>query len=124
MSHRATIAAFALALLLACSVSTTEAPAQGQPLIKLGACPQGYFPVCAVTKRTLVTYVNACAARGVGARVVSNRACLEDCPRRYAPVCAVDGAGVSSTFGNACEAEKSGARIVRNRGCRGVLGRR
>jgi hypothetical protein len=122
MPVRAAIAA--IVLLAACTVPTTETPAQGQPLIKLGACPQGYFPVCAVKKRTLVTYVNACAAKGVGARVVSDRACLEGCPRQYSPVCAIDGAGARSTFGNACEAEKSGAKIVRNRGCSGVLGRR
>jgi len=68
--------------------------------------------------------VNACAAKGVGARVVTHHACMEGCPRKYAPVCAIDASGPRRTFGNACEAEKSGAKVVRNRGCRGLLGRR
>ena len=121
---RTTMATLAIALFAICTCAPTEAPAQGQPLIKMGACPYGYLPVCAVKKRTLVTYVNACSAKGDGARVVSHRGCIEGCPRQYAPVCAVDGSGARSTFGNACEAEKVGAKIVRNRGCRGLLGRR
>jgi hypothetical protein len=105
--------------------SPQPALAQGQPLIALGPCASGYLPVCAVKKRTLVTYVNSCAARGAGARVVSDRACQEGCPRRYAPVCAVDTAGKQHTFGNSCEAERSGAAVVREGRCRrGLPGRR
>jgi hypothetical protein len=105
--------------------SPQAALAQGQPLIMAGPCAGGgYSPVCAVKQRTLVTYVNACAATGAGARVVSHHACHEGCPRQYAPVCATDAAGARHTFGNACEAERSGAHIVRSRGCKGVLGRR
>ena len=98
--------------------------AQGQPLITLGPCSGGYFPVCAVKKRVLVTYVNSCAARSAGARVISDHGCQDSCPRNYAPVCATDAAGHRRTFGNACEAERAGAKIVRGRGCRGLLGRR
>jgi hypothetical protein len=125
MAIRTTIATIAIiAPFVLGALAPQTALAQGQPLIKMGACPEGYFPVCAVKKRMLVTYVNACAAKGVGARVVSHRACIDGCTRQYAPVCAIDGAGARVTFGNACEAEKSGAKIVRNRGCRGLLGRR
>lgn len=121
MPIREMIAALAVAALLA----PAQALAQGQPLIIPGQCSGGgYTPVCAVKKRTLVTYVNDCAAIGAGARVLRYHACQEGCPRQYAPVCAIDDAGRRITFGNACEAERSGAKIVRNRGCRGVLGRR
>jgi|KBSSwiStaDraftv2_1062776.scaffolds.fasta_scaffold2521695_1 hypothetical protein len=118
------IALIAIAFMAGVMAAPKAGLAQGQPLIKMGACPQGYYPVCAVIKRTLVTYVNACAAKGVGARVVTHHACMEGCPRKYAPVCAIDASGPRRTFGNACEAEKSGAKVVRNRGCRGLLGRR
>ncbi len=123
MPFRDRIVALAVAALLA----TAPAPAlaQGQPLIIPGLCSGGgYTPVCAVKKRTLVTYVNDCTAIGAGARVLRYHACQEGCPRQYAPVCAIDDAGRRSTFGNACEAERAGAKIVRNRGCQGVLGRR
>jgi hypothetical protein len=113
------------ALVAAALLAPAPALAQGQPLIIPGQCSGGgYTPVCAVKKRTLVTYVNDCAAIGAGARVVSHHACHDGCPRRYAPVCGSDAAGRRSTFGNACEAERSGAKIVRNRGCQGILGRR
>jgi Kazal-type serine protease inhibitor domain len=108
----------------ACALMPKGAVAQGQPLIRMGNCPAGYHPVCAVKKRTLVTYVNACAARSVGARVIASRACMEGCPRQYVPVCATNAAGARHTYGNACEAERSGANIVRKRGCQGLLGRR
>ncbi len=117
-------AAFAIAFMAGVVVAPDAVLAQGQPLIKLGACPHGYYPVCAVKKRILVTYVNACAATGVGARVITEHACMEGCPRQYAPVCAIDASGTRRTFGNSCEAEKSGAKLVRKRGCRGLLGRR
>ena len=105
-------------------ISPLPAHAQGQPLIIPGLCAGGgQVPVCAVKKRTLVTYVNDCAARGAGARVIRDHACHEDCPRRYNPVCAIDEAGKRRTFGNACDAQRAGGRIVRNRGCQGVLGR-
>jgi hypothetical protein len=104
--------------------SSQQVLAQGQPLIALGQCAGGYFPVCAVKKRILVTYVNSCAARSAGARVISDHACQEGCPRQYVPVCAKDAAGRHFTFGNACEAERAGTTIVRQRGCRGLLGRR
>jgi len=106
-------------------LAPAEARAQGQPLIIPGQCSGGgYTPVCAVKKRTLVTYVNDCPAIAAGARVVSYPACHDGCPRQYAPVCAIDAAGKRSTFGNACDAERAGAKIVRNRGCQGLLGRR
>lgn len=106
-------------------LAPAQALAQGQPLIIPGLCAGGgHTPVCAVKKRTLVTYVNDCTAIGAGARVVSYHACREGCPRRYAPVCAIDADGRRRTFGNSCEAERSGAKIVRNRGCHGLLGRR
>lgn len=121
MPFRKTIVALAVAVLLA----PAPALAQGQPLIIPGQCSGGgYTPVCAVKKRTLVTYVNDCAAIGAGARVISYHACHEGCPRQYVPVCGIDASGRRATFGNACEAERSGAKIVRNRGCQGVLGRR
>jgi hypothetical protein len=123
MPSRILIAAAVIAGLALCA--PVEAMAQGQPLIIPGQCSGGgYTPVCAVKKRTLVTYVNDCTAIAAGARVVSYHACHEGCPRRYAPVCAVDSTGRRATFGSACEAERSGAKIVRNRGCQGVLGRR
>lgn len=117
-------AAFAIALMASLVAAPESGRAQGQPLIKIGACPNGYYPVCAVKKRTLVTYVNSCAANGVGARVVTDQACMEGCPRQYVPVCAIDASRTRRTFGNSCEAEKSGAKLVRKRGCRGLLGRR
>ncbi len=121
MSSRNAIAAAILLALL----WPGPAGGQGQPLIMAGPCAGGgYLPVCAVRKRTLVTYVNACTARGAGARVINDHGCHEGCPRRYAPVCAIDKHGSRSTFGNACEAERSGAQVVRNRGCQGLLGRR
>jgi hypothetical protein len=93
------------------------AQAQHQPLIRLGSC-DGYQPVCAVKQKTLVSYVNVCAARGVNARVVSpDRACIEGCPRQYAPVCAT-ASGQRRVFGNSCEAEKSGAVDIRKGTCR------
>jgi hypothetical protein len=95
------------------------AHAQHQPLIKPGVCAQGYVPVCAVKQRTLVTYVNGCAARGVNARIIAaDRGCFEGCPERYAPVCATDTAGKPRLYGNACEAEKSRATNIRNGRCR------
>ena len=123
MPKRLRTAALAVALIAGVIGAPKEGLAQGQPLIGLGGCPEGFYPVCAVKKRTLVTYVNACAARSAGARVVTSRACLEGCPHQYAPVCAIEASGKRSSFGNVCEAEKSGAKIVRNRGCRGLLGR-
>lgn len=115
----------AIVVVLLAFLSSAPAHAQGQPLIIPGLCAGGgQVPVCAVKKRTLVTYVNDCAARGARARVIHHRACVEDCPRRYNPVCAIDDSGKRRTYGNACDAQRAGAKIVRNRDCQGVLGRR
>jgi hypothetical protein len=114
-----------IALLIVCAIAIADAAhAQHQPLVRPGPCAQGYVPVCAVKQKTLVTYVNACAARGVNARVIElNRACLEACERKYQPVCATDGDGKRRVFGNACEAEKSGATDIRKGSCRRFLRR-
>jgi hypothetical protein len=118
-------AAICSGLLFAALFASQPAPAQHQPLVKPGVCAQGYFPVCAVKQKTLVTYVNACTARGVQARIIAaDRACLEGCPPRYAPVCGVDAGGQRRVFGNACEAEKSGATDIRTGSCRRILVRR
>ncbi len=113
---------FAAAALLA--FLPLQAMAQGQPLIALGPCASGYVPVCAVKKNHLVTFINSCAARSFGARVIRNEPCPEGCPSKYAPVCAVSATGKRMTYGNVCAAERDGAKIVRNRGCQGILGRR
>ncbi len=99
--------------------------AQHQPLVKPGVCAQGYVPVCAVKQKTLVTYVNACAAQGVKARIIaSDRACIEGCPAQYAQVCGTDAKGQRRVFGNACEAEKSGATDISKGSCRRIQVRR
>lgn len=114
LSRTAIVAALYLA-----AIAPNAAHAQHQPLIKPGVCAQGYVPVCAVKQKTLVTYVNGCAARGVNARVIeADRACFEGCPARYAPVCGTDGTGKKRLYGNACEAEKSGATEIRKGRCR------
>lgn len=105
-------------LLAVTTLPPPEANAQHQPLVKPGVCAQGYVPVCALKRKTLVTYVNACAARGVNARILADRACIEGCPARYAPVCGTDATGKRRVFGNACEAEKSGATGIRKGSCR------
>ena len=114
-----------VALLVGCACGIADvAHAQHQPLVRAGPCAQGYVPVCAVKQKTLVTYVNACAARGVNARVIElNRACVEGCERKYQPVCATDSDGKRRVFGNACEAEKSAATDIRNGSCRRFLRR-
>jgi hypothetical protein len=114
-----------IALLAAIAASPQAARAQHQPLVKPGVCAQGYVPVCAVKQKTLVTYVNACAAQGVKARIVAgDRACIEGCPARYVPVCGTDAKGQRRVYGNACEAEKSGAAGIRKGTCRRILVRR
>jgi hypothetical protein len=114
----------AACLLAAWMQEPRMALAQGQPLVRLGPCPQGFLPVCAMKQKALVTYVNACAARGVNARVITaDRGCIDGCPRDYAPVCATDGTGQRRVFGNTCEAEKSGATDIRTGTCRRVLRR-
>ncbi len=117
-SHPAAIVAALTIVALLLTMQTARA--QHQPLIKSGACGHGgYFPVCAVKQKTLVTYVNVCAARGVNAQVIATgRGCLEGCPTRYAPVCGTDRTGQPRLYGNACEAEKSGATDIRTGRCR------
>jgi hypothetical protein len=110
--------------LAAIAFTPHAALAQHQPLVKPGVCAQGYVPVCAVKQKTLVTYVNACAAHGVNARIIAtDRACFDGCPARYAPVCGTDNAGKLRLYGNACEAEKSGATDIRKGRCRTILRR-
>lgn len=116
-SRAAAILAIALLAVPLCGPS--DAPAQHQPLIKPGLCAQGYVPVCAVKQKTLVTYVNACAARGVNARIIAmDRACFDGCPPQYSPVCGIDSSRKRRVYGNACEAEKSGATDIRKGSCR------
>lgn len=123
-SGHATTAIVAGLLLAAALLIPHAAHAQHQPLIRPGPCAQGYVPVCAVKQKTLVTYVNACAARGVNARVIAtDRACIDGCPRHYVPVCGTDGTGQRRVFGNTCEAEKSGATDIRKGPCRRFLRR-
>jgi hypothetical protein len=119
-------AAICSGLLFAAALFAPQpAQAQHQPLVKPGVCAQGYVPVCAVKQKTLVTYVNGCAARGVNARIIAaDRACLEGCPSRYAPVCGTDAKGQRHVYGNACEAEKSGATDIRKGTCRRIMVRR
>lgn len=107
-----------IVLFAAIAVSPQNAHAQHQPLVKPGVCAQGYLPVCAVKQKALVTYVNACAAHGVNARILADRACFEGCPARYIPVCGTDATGKRRIYGNACEAEKSGAAGIRKGACR------
>lgn len=111
-------------VLAAIAFASPTARAQHQPLVKPGVCAQGYVPVCAIKQKTLVTYVNLCAAHGVNAKVIAaDRGCFEGCPARYAPVCGTDGAGKRRLYGNACEAEKSGATDIRTGRCRIMLRR-
>lgn len=121
MSLRVVVPKIVLLIICACGLANA-AHAQHQPLVRAGPCAQGYVPVCAVKQKTLVSYVNACAARGVNARVIEvNRACLEGCEQKYRPVCATDGDGKRRVFGNTCEAEKSGATDIRKGSCRRFL---
>lgn len=115
-----------IAFLMMCGVAlglsssiATPAAAQGQPLIMAGPCGHyGYHPVCARSrKKTLVTYVNECAARGDGARIVSAGACPTNCPMVFKPVCALDARGKRKTFGNDCQAKAAGAKILRGGRC-------
>lgn len=119
------VAAIAGVMALAAIVFAPQAAqSQHQPLVKPGVCAQGYVPVCAVKQKTLVTYVNACAARGVNARIIAtDRACFEGCPAQYAPVCGTDTAGKRQLYGNVCEAQKSGATDIRKGRCRMMLRR-
>jgi hypothetical protein len=94
------------------------AHSQYQPLIKPGLCAQGYAPVCGIRKKTLVTYVNACAAQGAKAKLIAaDRGCFEGCPPRYSPVCGTNAAGKRQVYGNTCEAEKSGATDIQKDRC-------
>lgn len=116
LSLTATAGALALA---AIAFAPLPARAQHQPLVKPDVCLQGTAPVCAVKQKTLVTYVNACVARGVNARVIAaDRSCFDRCPARYAPVCGTNASGKRQLYGNACEAEKSGATDVQKGRCR------
>lgn len=109
----------AAAALLSSPHFAMPAAAQGQPLLMMGPCGgHGYHPVCARSrKKTLVTYVNSCAARSDGARVINNGACPEACPMVFKPVCALDAAGKRKTFGNDCQAKAAGAKILRGGRC-------
>lgn len=93
--------------------------AQGQPLIMPGPCAEfGYHPVCGRSReRVLATYVNACAARSAGARVISDGACPAACPMIFKPVCAIGADGKRKTYGNDCQAMAAGAIIIRNTRC-------
>ena len=95
-----------------------SALAQWQPVIGIGDCPFAYQPVCARSrKRVLVTYANACAARAILARIVSDGVCPDNCPSIYKPVCARDANGKRRTYMNACAAKNESAQIVRNTRC-------
>lgn len=109
--------ATALAL-AAIACAPFAAQAQHQPLVKPGVCVQGFVPVCAVKQKTLVTYANACVARGVNAKIIAaDRGCFDGCPSRYAPVCGRDATGKRRLYGNACEAQKSGATDIQKGRC-------
>jgi hypothetical protein len=111
-------AAMTVAMALA-ALAPHAAQGQHQPLVKPGVCVQGFVPVCAVKQKTLVTYVNACVARGVNATVLAaDRGCFEGCPAKYVPVCGTDSSGQRRLYGNVCEAEKSGATDVHKGRCR------
>jgi Kazal-type serine protease inhibitor domain len=95
-----------------------SALAQWQPVIRTTDCPFAYQPVCARSrKRALVTYANACAARSVLARIVSDGICPDNCTSIYKPVCARDTNGKRRTYMNACAAKNESAQIIRNVRC-------
>jgi hypothetical protein len=119
------IARMIMAALMLCSLAcacigpATPAAAQGQPLIMAGPCGHhGYHPVCARSrKNTLVTYANACIARGEGSRVISHGACPTACPMIFKPVCAIDAGGKRKTFANDCIARAANVTVIRRGRC-------
>jgi hypothetical protein len=116
LSLMAAAAGLALAAL---AFAPHAAQAQHQPLIKPGICAQGSVPVCAVKQKILVTYVNACVARSVNAKVLApDRGCFDGCPAKYVPVCGTAASGKRQLYGNACEAQKSGATDIQKGRCR------
>lgn len=118
-SSSSLIAAAVGLALAALAFAPHDAQAQHQPLIKPGVCAQGSVPVCAVKQKILVTYVNACVARSVNAKVIApDRGCFDGCPAKYVPVCGTDASGKRQLYGNACEAQKSGATDIQKGRCR------
>jgi len=113
------VAALLTGIALAGGLQAVPVLAQGQPLIMEGPCGNyGYHPVCARSrKRALVTYVNSCAARSDGARVIGDGACPEACPMIFKPVCARDAGGTRKTYGNDCQARAAGATVIRRGRC-------
>lgn len=93
------------------------APAQAQNAFGIGICAHQYDPVCARSKKRLVTYANACLAANDRAVVISKGVCPQGCPLNYKPVCAARADGRRHTYPNACVATLSDARIVRNGRC-------
>jgi hypothetical protein len=106
-------AAFAAALLAGLCIT----PAQAQNAFGIGICAHQYDPVCARSKKRLITYANACLAANDRAVVLARGVCPQGCPRIYKPVCAAGADGQRHTYPNACVATLSEAKIVRNGRC-------